>query len=166
MRLLWRKIFLYPPTICGKIFIYKGELCLLIVERGDKVGGLTNPERIRVDKDVEEYVSSEAARRKESKAEVYRRLLRQAVEREKAENALDPVLTAVRQAMKDVIKPVEERLAKINAKTAVASATAMYTNIEVLGQMGKDVRGINETARKKAVAFVKMPHDELLGEKE
>ena len=52
-----------------------------------------------------------------------------------------------------------------NAKAAIAAATAMYTNIEVVGQFGKvDVRTLHEAARKKAVAFVKTPSDKLQGD--
>ena len=129
------------------------------------MGELLKPIRIRVGESLERDLKALAERRGESMAECTRRLLRQGVMQESANEALDPVLAAVRQAMRDVLKQVEDRLAKINAKAAIAAATAMYTNIEVVGQFGKvDVRTLHEAARKKAVAFVKTPTDKLQGD--
>lgn len=120
--------------------------------------------RIRLDVELEKQITALAERRGESKAELCRKLLRKAVQQELANEGIDEIYMAVRQAMQDVLKPVEERLAKINAKTAIAAATSMYTNAEVLGNMGKDVRAIHERSRKKAVAFVQLPHDQLTGD--
>src|SRR5690606_36567273 len=93
-----------------------------------------------------------------------RRLLRQAVAQEAAQDAIDPVLYAVRQAVADVIKPVEERLAAINAKTAIASSTSMFMNVQVYKEFGKDARPLYEAARKQAVAYVKQPNARIMGE--
>lgn len=117
--------------------------------------------RIRLDVDLDKQISALAERRGESKAELCRKLLRKAVQQELASEGIDEIYIIVRQAMQDVLKPVEERLAKINAKTAIAAATAMYTNAEVLGQMKLNVREIHEKSRKKAVAFVKTPLDQF-----
>lgn len=127
---------------------------------------LTNPMRIRLDKDLDDQLSALAVRRGETKAELCRRLLRKAVAQELAEDAIDPILAAVRQAMGDVLKPVEERLAKINAKTAIAAATSMYMEMQVYSDLGKDARPLYEAARKKAVAFVKTPNDQLMSEED
>jgi len=124
------------------------------------------PINIRVDEELDAMITALAVRRGETKAEVCRRLLRRAAEEEYAEDSLDPVLIAVRKAMADTLKPVEERLAKINAKSAIAAATAMYMALQVYHEMGKDGRALYEEAWKRAVAFVKMPHDELAGVKE
>ena len=129
------------------------------------MGALSNPIQLRLDAKLEEQIRALAKRRGETVTGCIRRLLREAIDQESANEALDPVLAAVRQAMRDVLKPVEDRLAKINAKAAIAAATAMYTNIEVVGQFGKvDVRTLHEAARKKAVAFVKTPTDKLQGD--
>ncbi|MCP1312100.1 ribbon-helix-helix domain-containing protein [Paenibacillus tyrfis] len=124
---------------------------------------LLNPMRIRLEKDLDDQLSALAIRRGESKAELCRRLLRQAVAQETAKDGIDPILVAVRQAMADVLKPAEERLAKINAKTAIAAATGMYMNMQVYEEFGKDSKALYEAARKKAVAFVKQPNDQLMG---
>lgn len=125
---------------------------------------LTHPMRIRLEQDLEKQIAALAERRGESKAELCRRLLRKAVQQELAGEGIDEIYISVRRAMQDVLKPVEERLAKISAKSAIASATSMYTNAEVLGSMGKDVKAIHERSRKKAVSFVKTPNDQLLGD--
>lgn len=125
---------------------------------------LTHAIRLRLDQELDKDLAALALRRGEAKSELCRRLLRQALDQENANDSVDALLKTVRKSMQDVLKPLEERLAKINAKTAVAAATAMYTNAEVLGQMGKDIKTLHEISRKKAVAFVKMPNDRLLDE--
>ncbi|MGG2201890.1 CopG family transcriptional regulator [Paenibacillus validus] len=125
---------------------------------------LMNPMRIRLDKELDDQLNALAVRRGEPKAELCRRLLRQAVAQETAQDTIDPVLVAVRQAMADVLKPVEERLAKINAKTSIAAATGMFMDMQVYKEFGKDARPLYEAARKQAVAFVKQPNDQLMGE--
>lgn len=120
--------------------------------------------RIRLDEELDMQLSALAVRRGESKAELCRRLLRHAVAQETAKDAIDPVMLAVRQAVADVIKPVEERLAKINAKTAIAAATGMYMDMQVYKEFGKDARALYEAARKQAVAFVKMPSDQMMSD--
>lgn len=125
---------------------------------------LINPMRIRLDKELDDQLNALAVRRGESKAELCRKLLRQAVAQESAQDAIDPLLVAIRQAMGDVMKPHVERLAKINAKTAVSAATSMYMNTQVYEEFGKDARTLYEAARKRAVAFVKQPNDEWMGD--
>jgi hypothetical protein len=122
---------------------------------------LLNPMRIRLDDELDEQLTALASMRGEAKAELCRRLLQKAVAQELAETAIDPILLAVRHAMADVLKPVEERLAKINAKTAIASATTMYMNQQVFEDLGKNGRALHEAARKQAVAFVKTSNDQL-----
>jgi hypothetical protein len=121
---------------------------------------------LRIDEELDSMINAIAVRRGEHKAEVYRRLLRKAAEEENAKDSLDPIAIAVRKTMTDVLKPVEDRMAKINAKAAIASATAMYMAMQIYHDMGKDARALYEEARKRAVAFVKLPHDELTGDKD
>lgn len=116
---------------------------------------LTNPIRIRLDVELDQKLSALATKRGESKSELCRRLLRQAVEQETMEEVKDPILLAVRQAVQETLKPVEERLAKINAKTAIAAATGMYMDMQVYNEFGKDSRALYEAARKQAVTYLK-----------
>lgn len=127
---------------------------------------LNRPISIRIDDELDNMISAVAVRRGEKKADVIRRLLQKGVEEDYAQDSIDPVALAVRKAMTDVLKPVEERMAKINAKAAIASATAMYMAMQIYFEMGKDARALYEEARKRAVAFVKLPHDELTGDKD
>jgi negative regulator of replication initiation len=127
---------------------------------------LNRPIRIRIDEELDSMISAIAVRRGETKAEVIRRLLRKGVEEENAKDSIDPVAIAVRKAMADVLRPVEERLAKINAKSAIAAATVQYMTMQLYHDMGKDAMALYEEARKRAVAFVKLPHDELVGVKD
>lgn len=117
--------------------------------------------RIRLDRELDEQLNALAGMRGEAKAELCRRLLQKAVAHELAQDSIDPILLAVRQAVGDVLKPVEERLAKINAKTAIATATTMYMNQQVFEDLGKNGRALHEAARKQAVAFVKTSNDQL-----
>ncbi|GBF33861.1 hypothetical protein DCCM_2972 [Desulfocucumis palustris] len=56
------------------------------------------------------------------------------------------------------MKPLENRLAKLNAKTGASSATAMFMLIQTLDDLGKhDCVEIYEKARKKAVAYLREP---------
>lgn len=122
--------------------------------------------RFRIDEETAREIEAIAVRRGETKAEAIRYLLRKAIALENAEEGADELLLTVRKAMGEVLKPVEERLAKINAKTAIAAATALFANLEVFGQFGKDARALHEAARKKAVAFVRTPTatDQVQGE--
>ena len=123
---------------------------------------LMNPMRIRLDEDLDNQLNALAILRKEPKAELCRRLLQKAVAQELAQDSLDPILFAVRQALGDVLKPTEERLAKINAKTAIAAATTMYMNQQVFEDLGKNGRALHEAARKRAAGFVKTSNDQLI----
>ena len=124
---------------------------------------LLNPMRIRLDDELDAQINALMELRSEpSKAELCRRLLAKAVAQELSESTLDPVTLAVRQAMQDVLAPVEERLAKINAKTSIAAATSMYMNQQVFHAMGKDGRALHEAARKQAVAYVQTANDKLM----
>jgi hypothetical protein len=130
--------------------------------KGEKMKqNLMNPMRIRLDRELDEQLTALAGMRGEAKAELCRRLLQKAVAQELAQDTMDPILYAVRQALGDVLKPVEERLAKINAKTAIAAATTMYMNQQVFEDLGKNGRALHEAARKQAVAFVKTSNDQL-----
>lgn len=62
----------------------------------------------------------------------------------------------VADAVEEKLKPVENRIAKINAKTATAAAMSMYVGAELLGLNHKDVALIFRRARQKAIEFIRM----------
>lgn len=120
-----------------------------------KAGRYEHEARFGIDDKLHKKISLIAKRRNESLAEVYRRLLGEAVDRELAEENQDYILQVVRQAVRDVQKPMEERLAKLSAKVAISSATTMYMNNQLIADAGYDHEDLYEKARKKATAFVK-----------
>ncbi|WP_244262755.1 hypothetical protein [Thermoanaerobacter siderophilus] len=88
-------------------------------------------------------------------------MLTESITTEAANDGIDKVTEAVRKAMRDVLKPAEDRLAKLSAKTAVAAATAMYLNVQTIADMGKnDAVELYQEARKKAAAYLKERDDE------
>jgi len=120
---------------------------------------LGNPIPLRLDKSTENMIEAIAKQRGESNQEVMRRILAKGAADELLLTfGADRLLELVRNAVHDELKPAEERMAKLSAKSAIAAATAMYTNIEVLGQLGRsDIRTVYEKARSKAVSYVKTP---------
>lgn len=63
----------------------------------------------------------------------------------------DEMLALIRKAVRDSLKPTEDRLAKITAKTNIQAGTALYLMMEALEKSNKDVERSKEIARKKAV---------------
>lgn len=107
--------------------------------------------QFRVEEDLELAIRALAQRRKEDIADVCRRILREGVSQEALVDGSDQMLKIVRDCMRDVLRPVEERLAKINAKTAISSGTAMWMTMQVLEEAGYDAQEVYTKARKKAV---------------
>lgn len=118
----------------------------------DSIPKLSEPYKLRMETDVEAKLHAIMALTSESKPDALRRLLRNAVENELAEQSLGHMLPMIRRAVHESIRPTEERVAAISAKGAITSGTAMYMLLEVLGQLGrKDVRDLYQEARKKAI---------------
>jgi len=117
---------------------------------------------LRMDEDLLNALKALAARRKEPMAVVVRNLLSRALAEENASEGKDVITDAVRRAMRDVLKPVEERMAKLASKAARAAATSMYLNVEVIGELGKhDVLRVYEEAQKRAVAYMRERDEEV-----
>lgn len=119
-----------------------------------KGGKLTGLIQFRVDEDLERAINALAVRRGEDKADLCRRIMRDAISREALEDGVDEVAKIIRYTMRDVLKPFEERLAKINAKSAIASGTSMWMSMQVLEEAGYDSHDIYNKARKKSVALL------------
>ncbi|MBJ6360513.1 hypothetical protein ACFOQM_04190 [Paenibacillus sp. GCM10012307] len=125
---------------------------------------LMNPMRIRLDAELEAQLNALAAIRQESKAELCRRLLSNAVAQELAGEVVDPVLLMIRRAVEEAMQPGIERLAKINAKTLISSSTSMYMSQYLYEAMGKNGQSLHDAARKKAVGFMKMSQEKMMNE--
>jgi negative regulator of replication initiation len=119
--------------------------------------------RFDVDQDLYQLVDACRARKDErSMSDTCRRLLKIAAEKEMLENGVDTLTPILRRILKEELKVSENRMAKIAAKAANAAATAMYMCYQVLGDLGvKNMPKIYEIARRKGVAFVKTPLDEM-----
>lgn len=111
--------------------------------------------RFRIEEDLEEAIQQIAILRKESVPDVCRRLLKEGVEREFADRSEDYMLRLVRQTVRDVQKPMEERIAKIASKIAMAAATTMYMNFQLIDEAGYDPHELYEMAYKRSISFVR-----------
>lgn len=111
---------------------------------------------VRVDEDTKENINSLAASRGITQAEAVRQVFREYFSSDFATKSLDVITTIVRSVIRSELKPVENRMAKISAKSAIAGATSMFLNIQTLDDLGKhDSVEMYQKARKKAVAYVK-----------
>lgn len=110
--------------------------------------------RFRVSRRTKILIKKMANERGETEAELARQIITNAAEAGALQDSVDALLMVVRSAMKDVIEPHTERLAKLNAKTGIAAATSMYMNTQAVANAGYDAVSIYEESRKKAVKFV------------
>lgn len=102
-----------------------------------------------------------SSKRKESMSLIARNILEKGLTEESARDGIDVVTDAVRRALRDVLKPTEDRLAKLTAKAAVAAATAMYLNTQCIADLGKNnALELYQMARTKAVAYLKEKDEE------
>lgn len=77
-----------------------------------------------------------------------------------AERGIDAITGTIRRVIRDELKPVENRMAKLSAKGAVAAATSMYLNVQTIQDMGKnDAVELYDKARSKAVYYIRKPDD-------
>ncbi|MGK5511959.1 hypothetical protein [Brevibacillus formosus] len=118
--------------------------------------------KIRVDSDLKNALLALASRRGETMADVCRKALLDATQKGVLTDGEDAIVKIVRNCLRDVLKPTEERLAKINAKAAIASGTAMWMNMQVLSEAGYDAQEVYTKARKKAVAQLQERESEAL----
>lgn len=110
--------------------------------------------RFRVDPGMKKDWLALCTRRGETEAELGRKIVAKTIAQGQIEGGLDEIINIFRTSLKDVLDPHTERLAKLNAKTAIAAATSMYMNTQVVANAGQDAKTIYEESRKKAVKFV------------
>jgi len=90
------------------------------------------------------------------KTVLVREILEEHIKSKDAINAKSIIHKEVSEAVDEKLKPVEERLAKIVAKTSYMQGILMYMQIITLADAGKrDVIDTFHTARKKSLQFVK-----------
>ncbi|MBO8164211.1 MAG: hypothetical protein H0Z34_10905 [Brevibacillus sp.] len=110
--------------------------------------------RLTVNHEIHNGLKAIANRRGEALNDVIRSILSEAIAKEASQDGIDYVSTVLRQTMRDILRPVEERLAKINAKTAITSGTAMFMAMQVIEEAGYDSHSVYQQARKKAAAYL------------
>jgi predicted DNA-binding protein len=116
--------------------------------------------RVRVPKDLKAKLNAVAEERGEDTADVVRRFCEEGLNRHYAENNMDFIKVEIREALRDVLKPSIERLAKIGAKGSVSAGfTAMYMLVESLGRQNLDVKDIYSRARIKSVESLRSKGD-------
>lgn len=95
-----------------------------------------------------------------SMSDIARRILTNGLSEEYANKGIDAITKTIRRVIRDELKPVENRMAKLSAKGAVAAATSMYLNVQTIQDMGKnDAVELYEKARSKAVYYIRRPDD-------
>lgn len=116
---------------------------------------------LRLDEETERKLKSLSKERGEPVAVIVRRYISEGLAVEAAVSSLDIIRSATREVIRNEIKPLENRLAKLNVKTGMSSATAMFMLVQTLDDLGKhDSVGIYEKARKKAYAYIKDRNDQ------
>lgn len=103
-----------------------------------------------------------------SLAEEARKLMRKGLASKYVDESGDIIAEIVREEMEVVIKPHIERLARLSAKSGHMSATAAFLNVQALmdlvpNERRKDVRPMYESARKKAVKYMRTNTEEWRG---
>ncbi|WP_213974694.1 hypothetical protein [Tepidanaerobacter acetatoxydans] len=116
---------------------------------------------VRLPKDVYENLATLATQRQEPVGALARRLLTQVLAEESAANGRDVICSAVRSSMREVMGPVEDRMAKLSAKATMAAATSMFLNVQCIADLGKNnaVELYND-ARSKAAVYMRGKADE------
>lgn len=111
---------------------------------------------VRLDMETFNALQLLAQQRGEHVAVITRRVIEDYLASKSAVDGVDVISVALRKVIRAELKPTEERLAKINAKTAIGALTSMYLNYFVIKEgkfnMGLSPKELYEEARVKAVA--------------
>jgi len=123
------------------------------------------PITIRFQEDTYNSLQVLAKQRGESMAVIARRMVEEVLAQKHAVEGMDMVTAALAKVVRRELKPVEDRMAKLTAKSAIAGATGMYLNYFVIQQalgpkLTKSAKEVYEAARVKAVAYMKESGDE------
>ena len=111
---------------------------------------------IRVDENLGEKVTLAAAKEEKSVSEYLRKIIEAHITAANLEENKGEIYNYVSKAVHDQLESVEERLAKICAKTAHAAAISMFMNLQVIFDLEKkDAMEIWKIARGKGLAFVR-----------
>jgi len=120
---------------------------------------------LRINDTVFDSVKNIADKKGESVSEILRQLISDGLTLEIGNQNKDMLALIVREELKAVLKPSVERLAKISAKSGNMAATAAFLNVQALMDLvpkerQRNVREMYESARKKAVAYMRTKTDD------
>lgn len=118
------------------------------------LGGKPKKIQLYIDEPLLKSATAEAKKLGMNRSEFVRLALEEKLSNNSAEAGVDTTLRLLRKALQDEMKPQIERLAKMEAKTTKASATAMYMLLVMLGKQGHDAVSIFEGAEKKAATYL------------
>lgn len=123
------------------------------------------PVTIRFQEDTYNSLQVLAKQRGEPLAVIARRMVEEVLTQKQAVDGIDLISTALAKVVRRELKPVEDRMAKLSAKSAIAGATGMYLNYFVIQQalghkLTRSAKEVYETARVKAVAYLKESREE------
>lgn len=112
--------------------------------------------RFRVTKEQKREILTAAKARDKTVSDFSRQALRDYLAVDEMEDLKDTIQSYVANAVEEKLKPVENRLAKINAKTAHATAISIFLLAQTLADLGKrDVVEVFKIARRKGIEFVR-----------
>lgn len=115
---------------------------------------------IRFDAETYNALQLLAQQRGEPVTVIIRRVVKDFLANKSAVNGVDVIASALRRVIRAELKPTEERLAKLNAKTAIGALTSMYLNYFIIKEgkfnMGLSPKELYEEARVKAVAHLRL----------
>ncbi len=112
--------------------------------------------RFRVTREMEQLVKAAAKKKGRSLPDYLRQVLREYIATDELTDTKAVIQSFVANAVEEKLRPVENRLAKISAKTAHASAISIFLQAQAMADLGKsDVVEIFQIARQKGLTFVR-----------
>ncbi|MEK5061028.1 hypothetical protein BK126_26290 [Paenibacillus sp. FSL H7-0326] len=113
-------------------------------------------QRVQVlfDDDLLKSLDAECKKQGMNRSEFIRSAVEQRISSNSAEQGLDTILKMLRKVLQDELNPQFNRLAKMQAKTTKAAATAMYMQLVTVSALGLDGRDSLKSAEEKAVGYL------------
>jgi predicted DNA-binding ribbon-helix-helix protein len=119
--------------------------------------------RVSISKEMQTDLNNMATKRNVPVAELVRTLLSESLSEESASNGQTAIRQAVRAEMKLLLKPIENRLAKLGARASIAAGTTENMVVTLFersipgdtSEKQRQAKEIHNDARKKAVSGLK-----------
>ncbi len=112
--------------------------------------------KFRATKEQTKKIQAAAKAKGMNVSDFLRHALREYLAIDEMKGKRDAIQSFVANAVEEKLRPVENRLAKITAKTAHATAISIFLQAQAMADLGKsDVVEIFQIARKKGLTFVR-----------